>query len=135
MTQPGTDGSITNYSWGEVGDQARRMAAHLLSLNLPPKSTIAIVGKNSAHWIIADLAAWMAGFITVPLYPTIGAETALYVLEHSEAKLLFVGKLDGISDSWNQLRAVLPASLPKIRSEEHTSELQSLMRTSYAVFC
>src|SRR3546814_2308317 len=56
----------------------------------------------------------MAGFITVPLYPTIGAETALYVLEHSEAKLLFVGKLDGISDSWNQLRDVLPASLPKI---------------------
>src|SRR3546814_9772325 len=77
MTQPGTDGSITNYSWGEVGDQARRMAAHLLSLNLPPKSTIAIVGKNSAHWIIADLAAWMAGFITVPLYPTIGAETEI----------------------------------------------------------
>src|SRR3546814_1515950 len=88
MTQPGTDGSITNYSWGEVGDQARRMAAHLLSLNLPPKSTIAIVGKNSAPWIIADLAAWMAGFITVPLYPTIGAENALYVLDHSEAKLL-----------------------------------------------
>src|SRR3546814_12132943 len=28
MTQPGTDGSITNYSWGEVADQARRMAAH-----------------------------------------------------------------------------------------------------------
>src|SRR3546814_11049409 len=56
----------------------------------------------------------MAGFITVPLYPTIGAETALYVREHSEAKLLFVGKLDGISDSWNQLRDVLPASLPKI---------------------
>src|SRR3546814_15018622 len=74
MTQPGTDGSITNYSWGEVGDQARRMAAHLLSLNLPPKSTIAIVGKNSAPWIISDLAAWLAGFITVPLYPTTGAE-------------------------------------------------------------
>src|SRR3546814_20288270 len=56
----------------------------------------------------------MAGFITVPLYPTTGAETALYVLEHSEAKMLFAGKLDGISDSWNQLRDVLPASLPKI---------------------
>src|SRR3546814_5852966 len=31
---------------------------------------------------------------------------------------------------------VIPdASPPTIRSEEHTSELQSLMRTSYAVFC
>src|SRR3546814_2831503 len=26
-------------------------------------------------------------------------------------------------------------SIPAVRSEEHTSELQSLMRTSYAVFC
>src|SRR3546814_9364730 len=26
-------------------------------------------------------------------------------------------------------------SRPSLRSEEHTSELQSLMRTSYAVFC
>src|SRR3546814_5880470 len=28
-----------------------------------------------------------------------------------------------------------PAVLPRARSEEHTSELQSLMRISYAVFC
>src|SRR3546814_966224 len=27
------------------------------------------------------------------------------------------------------------ATAPKVRSEEHTSELQSLMRISYAVFC
>src|SRR3546814_4317553 len=34
-----------------------------------------------------------------------------------------------------ELRSVAPAELPRIRSEEHTSELQSLMRISYAVFC
>src|SRR3546814_1768255 len=35
------------------------------------------------------------------------------------------------------LRSTPPRSLPRegMRSEEHTSELQSLMRTSYAVFC
>src|SRR3546814_3870062 len=32
-------------------------------------------------------------------------------------------------------RAVVPAGAVAARSEEHTSELQSLMRISYAVFC
>ncbi len=52
------------------------MAAYLLSLQLPPESHIAIYGKNSAHWIMTDLAVWMAGHVTVPLYPTLNAETA-----------------------------------------------------------
>src|SRR3546814_992648 len=34
-----------------------------------------------------------------------------------------------------QRRDLLPRPQPRIRSEEHTSELQSLMRISYAVFC
>src|SRR3546814_10089559 len=33
------------------------------------------------------------------------------------------------------MQAPVPALRPRPRSEEHTSELQSLMRTSYAVFC
>src|SRR3546814_10322842 len=34
-----------------------------------------------------------------------------------------------------EMQQVPPARVERIRSEEHTSELQSLMRTSYAVFC
>jgi long-subunit acyl-CoA synthetase (AMP-forming) len=30
---------------------------------------IGILGKNSAGWIMADLAIWMAGYVSVPLYP------------------------------------------------------------------
>jgi long-chain acyl-CoA synthetase len=92
----------------------RRMAAHLQSLNLPPKSNIALLGKNSAHWIMADLAIWMAGHVTVPLYPTLNGETARYILEHCEAKLIFIGKLDGKVDGWNDIRPALPANLPRI---------------------
>lgn len=108
LTQPYPDGTAIDYSWREVGDQVRRMAAHLQSLDLPDKSHIAIVGKNSAHWIMADLAIWMAGHVTVPLYPTVNAATAGHVLEHSEARLLFVGKLDGINDTWNDLKEGIP---------------------------
>jgi len=114
MTQPYPDGSVRDYSWGEVGRQARCMAAYLQSLRLPAGSSIALLGKNSAHWIMADLAIWMAGHVTVPLYPTLNAETAKYILEHSEAKLLFLGKLDGKSDGWNEMQHAIPTDLPVI---------------------
>lgn len=114
FTQPLPQGSTITFTWREVADQVRRMAAHLQSLDLPPRSHIAIYGKNSAHWIMADLAIWMAGHVSVPLYPTLNAETAKYVLEHSEAKLLFIGKLDGKSDSWQQVRTIIPRDLPCI---------------------
>ena len=86
------------------------MANHLAGLKLPPRSQIAIVGKNSAHWIMADLAIWMAGHVSVPLYPTLSSETARTILEHSESRLLFVGKLD----DWPTIRAGVPSGLPVI---------------------
>ena len=112
LTQPFPDGRVVDYTWSEVGLQARCMAAYLRTLQLPPLSSIALLGKNSAHWIIADLAIMMAGHVSVPMYPTLGAESARYILEHSEARLLFVGKLDGISDNWPRIEALLPAGLP-----------------------
>lgn len=109
--QPFVNGKVVHYTWGEVARQVRCMASYLISLDLPSKSSIAIYGKNSAHWLIADLAIWMAGHVSVPLYPTLNAEGANYVLEHSEAKLLFIGKLDGKADSWNEVKKVIPDHL------------------------
>lgn len=43
---------------------------------------------------MADIAIWMAGHVSVPLYPTLSAGTIQQILTHSESKVLFVGKLD-----------------------------------------
>src|SRR3546814_4619040 len=40
-----------------------------------------------------------------------------------------------VKSAYRMIRAFLPAMIARGRSEEHTSELQSLMRISYAVFC
>jgi long-chain acyl-CoA synthetase len=114
LTQPYPDGRVVDYTWAQVGDQARRMAAHLQSLQLAPGSNIALLGKNSAHWIITDLAIMMAGHVSVPLYPTLGGESARYILDHCEAKLLFLGKLDGSTDNWPKIEQALPAALSLI---------------------
>lgn len=114
LTQPYPGGKVVDYTWREVGDQARRFAAYLQSLNLPPRSNIALLGKNSAHWIMADIAILMAGHVTVPLYPTLNAETARYIMQHCEAKLLILGKMDGTTDTWNDLQHGLPAEVPVV---------------------
>ncbi len=115
FVHPDENGRLTHFTWTEVADQVRRMASYLTKLALPARSQIAIYGKNSAHWIIADLAIWMAGHVSVPLYSTLNAEGARHVLIHSEAKLLFIGKLDGQSDSWHQVKEIIPTKLPCIR--------------------
>lgn len=114
LTQPSPDGSVQDYSWAEVGDQARSIAAHLQSLDFPAKSSIGIFGKNTAHWLIADLAIWMAGHVSVPLYSTANADTVRYVIEHADLRLIFVGRLDGDAAGWHAVRPGVPAGLPLI---------------------
>ncbi|MGH8121482.1 MAG: AMP-binding protein [Rudaea sp.] len=110
LTQPVGGGQVVDYSWGQMMDQARRMAAHLKAQGFAPGSRIAILSKNCAHFFMAELAIWMAGYTTVALYPTETGETVRYVLEHSAASLLFVGKLD----TWPQQAGAVPAGLPCI---------------------
>jgi long-chain acyl-CoA synthetase len=111
LTQPMGGGIVKDFTWREVLDQTRRMAAYLQRLGLEPGARIGILAKNSAHWLIADFAIWMAGYVSVPLYPTLAAGTVRQILEHSEAKLLFVGKLDG----WGEMKPGVPTDLPCIR--------------------
>lgn len=104
FVQPHADGRVEEFSWKQHADQVRRMAAHLKSLSLAPGSRIALMSSNCAHWIMADFAIWLAGHISVPLYPVLSANSIRQILEHSEAEVLFVGKLDG----WDAMSAGVP---------------------------
>lgn len=115
LVQPIGGGRVEELSWGEVGDQARRAAAWLRSLYLPTGSRIAIISKNCAHWIVTDLAIWMAGHVSVPLYPNLTAESARQVLEHSESAVVFVGKLD----DWPAMAPGVPEGIPTVAMPLH----------------
>ena len=110
LTQPMGGGVLRDFTWTEVLDQTRRMAAYLQSQGLQPGDKVAILSKNTAWWLFSDFAIWMAGCVSVPLYPTLAAETIRQILAHSEAKLLFVGKLDG----FDGMKAGIPPGLPCI---------------------
>ena len=110
LTQPVGGGQVVDYTWSQVLDEARRMATHLQSHGLPRGARVAILSKNCAHFFMAELAIWMGGYSTVAIFPTETATTVRYVLEHSEASLLFVGKLD----LWPQQQPGVPDGLPCI---------------------
>ncbi len=97
LTQP-VRGEYHDYSWKQVANLARRVAARLESMALPPQSRIAIFSKNCVEWFITDLGIMMAGHISVPIFATAGEETIHYVVKHADVRLLFVGKLDNTAE-------------------------------------
>ncbi len=112
LTQPMGQGVMKDFRWADVDDQVRRMAAHLKALGAaqgwPADAKVAILSKNCAWWLMSDLAIWMAGYVSVPLYPTLAADTVAQILTHSESRFVFVGKLD----DWELMKAGVPADLP-----------------------
>ncbi len=119
LKQPQGDQWI-DYTWGEVGNQARRIATALKSMNLPEKSNIGIVSKNCPQWIINDIAIMMAGHVSVPFYPTLTAEKLHEVLTHSECKVLFVGKLD----EWTQMSKGVPEGVHLISYPQYPNQAE-----------
>ena len=94
-------------TWAQVHDEVLRLAAALRALGLKKGDVVAILGKNTAEWFIADFAIAAAGLIPAPIYFTAGAETIRFVLEHSAAKAIILGKLDDLAPA----RAGIPAGL------------------------
>jgi long-chain acyl-CoA synthetase len=108
LNQP-IDGHWHTFTWTQALDEVRRMAAALSATGYPPGSRIAISGRNTAHWFLADLAITMAGFVTVGLYPRQSAGITRYIFEHAQIRAVFVGPALDIAD----LLAAVPPGIPR----------------------
>ena len=98
------------YTWAEAEVQVRSMATALRNLGIPQGAAIGITGRNTAHWFFADLAIAMAGYVSVGLYPKQATETVKYILNHCEAKAVFIGPMPDAQD----FDAGLPEGVIKI---------------------
>ena len=106
MRQP-IEGVWHEWTWKQTAQEVRKLTAAIQSLELPPNSHIALLSKNCAHWFICDLAIMMAGYISIPLYPSLQRETVALILERSESVVLFAGKLD----NWEEVKDGIPAHI------------------------
>ena len=99
------------YTWGEVGDMARRLATGLKSLNIREGAHIGIYSKNCREWIISDLAIVMAGYVSVPFFPSLNGKELTYIMDYGDVDALFIGKIE----TWDEIKNDLPAEMPIIR--------------------
>lgn len=102
-------GKYVTYTYVEAGIEIRKIASVLASYNLPDRSHVALLSKNCAHWVMADLAIMMAGFVSIPIYPTLNASSINQILIHSESKAIIIGKLD----DYDSQKSGIP-DIPKI---------------------
>ncbi|MGF1687956.1 AMP-binding protein [Photobacterium japonica] len=85
---------FVDFTYAEVANHALKLVSALRAQGLQPGDRIAIVSKNCAEWFITDLALMLGSYVSVPIFPTAGADTIEHCLTHSESKAVFVGKLD-----------------------------------------
>lgn len=109
LRQP-IQGQYTTWTYRQAGQEIRKIASGLKSLNYPPASNIALLSKNCAHWLMADLAIMMAGHVSVPLYATLTPHSIQQILDHSGSKAIIIGKLDDYAAQ----KSGIPAGITKI---------------------
>ncbi len=93
FTQP-WQGQLQNWTWSEAMQEVRRIASFLEAQHYPPGSNIAIMAKNSAWWIMADFAIWMAGHVSIPIFPTVQEASLLAIFRQSRPVACFVGAVE-----------------------------------------
>lgn len=133
------NGAWRKYSTAETAEITRRFSAGLLQLGLgnkPPvpeqQDKIAIISLNRPEWILTDLACQQIGAVLVPIYPTISEQELEYVLNDSEARILFIDnaemyrKIKPFRDHFTTVREIY--SFEKIEGVRHWSEISALAR-------
>jgi len=108
------------YTFSSANNEARRIASGLKKLGIKKGDHVAFLSKNCAHWVMTDLAIMMTGAISIPLYPTLGADVINQILVHSESKVIIIGKLDDFS----QQESGIP-DIPKIGIELYDVHLEN----------
>ena len=79
-----------SFTWAEVAAEVARWQAALAQEGLVPGDRVAVMLKNCVEWVIFDQAALALGLVTVPLYLDDRPDSAAYILDHADAKLLLV---------------------------------------------
>lgn len=85
-------------TYAEAGLAARKMVSALQKQGLQKGAHIGIYSKNCYHWILADLAIMMGGFVSVPLYASLPKDQLAEVIQLGDLEAIFLGKLDNWGD-------------------------------------
>jgi long-chain acyl-CoA synthetase len=102
-------GTIEGLSSKEVFERVRDLSLGLSGLGMAPGDRVALISESRPEWLLTDLAIVTGGGATVPIYPTLSAAQARYILQDSGARLVVVStrlQLDKIQEVRHQLPSI-----------------------------
>ncbi len=86
-----TDFQGATLQYHDVARKIEKLHIAFLNCGIQKGDKIAICGRNSSHWAVAFLATLTYGAVAVPILHEFNAEQIHNIVNHSEARLLFVG--------------------------------------------
>jgi long-chain acyl-CoA synthetase len=107
------DGQTVRISYPVLGAISTEIAQGLIGLGIEPGDRVAILGLTSADWTLADCGSLLAGAVVTPIYHTNSPEECAYVLDHSQARLVFcddaeqLAKIEQVRDRCPMLEHVV----------------------------
>ena len=102
-------GAIEGMSTKDMFERVRDLSLGLRSLGMASGDRVAMIAESRPEWILSDLAVLTGGAVTVPIYPTLSAPAARYILQDSGARLAIVStrqQLEKIQEVRHQLPAL-----------------------------
>lgn len=84
------DGGWQDVTAAEFAAEVLALAKGLIAEGLMPGDRIAIMARTTYEWTLLDFAAWAAGLVTVPVYPTSSVFQTRWILQDSGAVALAV---------------------------------------------
>ncbi|MFI6695343.1 AMP-dependent synthetase/ligase [Streptomyces sp. NPDC050433] len=85
LSRKHADGHWRDVTAAAFADDVRAVAKGLIAEGLRPGDRLAIMARTTYEWTLLDFAAWAAGLVTVPVYPTSSAFQTRWILQDSGA--------------------------------------------------
>ena len=95
-----TDYKGATLQYKDVARKIEKLHILLYESGVKPGDKVALCGRNSSHWGVAFLAILTYGAIAVPILHEFKADNIQHIVNHSDARLLFVG--DVVWESLNE---------------------------------
>ncbi|MEU3334009.1 AMP-dependent synthetase/ligase [Streptomyces sp. NPDC002144] len=106
LSRRAEDGGWADVTAAEFARQVLGLAKGLISEGLVPGDRIAVMARTIYEWTLLDFAAWAAGLVTVPVYPTSSVFQTRWILQDSGAVALVTenaGQAAALGPELNQL--------------------------------
>ncbi|QIP71975.1 AMP-dependent synthetase/ligase [Streptomyces sp. VN1] len=88
LSRRSPDGDWSDVTAAEFAAQVLAVAKGMIGEGLMPGDRIAVMARTTYEWTLLDFAAWAAGLVTVPIYPTSSLFQTRWILQDSGAVTL-----------------------------------------------